>query len=74
MLRTCIIGLVVAFSLQMAFGQDFKKSYDLPAGGQIVIWNYQGDIKVEGYDGDKIEIVAEKKGPDRNLIEIIDKL
>jgi len=52
--------------------QDFKKSYSISAGGQIVIWNYQGDIKVEGYKGETIEIVANKRGPDSAMIEIVD--
>lgn len=72
MMRKCLIGLAIAFSLQMTYAQDFQKSYNISAGGQIVIWNYQGDIKVEGYAGDSIEISATKKGPDRDLIEIID--
>ena len=72
MMRKCMVGVAIVFSLQMTFAQDFRKSYNVSAGGQIVIWNYQGDIKVEGYEGDSIEIVANKKGPDRDLIEIID--
>ena len=71
-MRKCLVGVVIAFSLQMTFAQDFKKSYKISAGGQIVIWNYQGDIKIEGYDGDIIEVVAKKGGPDRDLIEIPD--
>ena len=71
-MRKCLVGVVIAFSLQMTFAQDFKKSYKISAGGQIVIWNYQGDIKIEGYDGDIIEVVAKKGGPDRDLIEIVD--
>jgi hypothetical protein len=72
MMRKCLIGLAIAFSVQMTFAQDFRKSYSISAGGQIVIWNYQGSIKVEGYKGDSIEIVAKKRGPDRDLIEIVD--
>lgn len=67
-----MLGVVIAFSLQMTFAQDFQKSYSISADGQIVIWNYQGDIKVEGYKGETIEIVAKKRGPDSDLIEIID--
>ena len=67
-----MVALAIAFSLQMTYAQDFQKSYNVSAGGQIVIWNFQGDIKVKGYKGDSIEVAAEKKGPDRNLIEIID--
>ncbi len=72
MMRKCLLGVVITFSIQMTFAQDFKKSYSISAGGQIVIWNYQGDIKVEGYKGEAIEVVAKKRGPDSALIEIVD--
>jgi len=71
-MRKSVIGLAIAFSLQLAVAQDFRKSYAIPAGGHIVIWNYQGDLKVTGYKGDSVEIVAYKKGPDRDLVEISD--
>jgi hypothetical protein len=72
MMRKSIIGLAVALSLQLSFAQDFKRSYAISESRHIVIWNYRGSIKVTGYAGDSVEIVAKKKGPDRELIEIID--
>jgi hypothetical protein len=72
MMRKGIVGLAIAFSLQLSFAQDFKKNYAIPAGGHIVIWNFRGNINVTGYKGDSVVIVANKRGPDRDLIEIID--
>jgi hypothetical protein len=73
MMRKSLVGLVLAFTVPLAFAQDFRRRYDIPAGGQILIWNYHGNIKVTGYKGNGIEIVAYKKGPDRDLIEIEDR-
>jgi hypothetical protein len=72
MMRKCMAGLAVALSFQLAFAQDFRKTYAISAGGQIVIGNRLGDIKVTGYEGKSVEIVARKKGPNRDLIEIND--
>jgi len=72
MMRKSIIGLAIAFNLQLIFAQDFQKSYTLAARGHIAVWNYMGNVKVTGYKGTSIEIVAYKKGPDRDLIEICD--
>jgi hypothetical protein len=63
---TVIMGVIV---LQ---AQDFRRSYELSPGGQIVIINVLGDIKVTGYKGTGVEVVAFKKGPERDLIEIAD--
>jgi hypothetical protein len=67
-----IVSLAIALSLQLSFAQDFKKSYAISAGGHIVIWNFRGNIKVTGYKGSKVEIIGQKRGPDRDLIEIVD--
>jgi hypothetical protein len=53
--------------------QDFRKSYVLPPRGQILIGNILGDVKVEGYKGETIEVVAKKKGPDQDQVEIRDR-
>jgi hypothetical protein len=72
MMRACLAGFAVLFTLQLTFGQDFQKKYDLSAGGQILIRNYLGNVKVEGYQGTGIEVKAYKKGPDRDLIQVND--
>jgi hypothetical protein len=56
MVSKSILGLAIVFSLPMAFGQDFRKNFDLPAGGQIEIWNFHGDLKVTGYTGSSVEV------------------
>ncbi len=71
-MRACLAGFAVLFTLQLTLAQDFQKKYDLSAGGQILIRNYLGNVKVEGYPGTSIEVKAYKKGPDRDLIQISD--
>ena len=58
-----------AFSLQMGAAQDFKKSYPATPG-QIWIDTISGNIKILGYKGQDIEIIAYKKGSDSSSIEI----
>ena len=72
MMRKCLLGIVITLSIQITFAQDFKKSYSISANGQIVIWNYNGDIRVEGYKGETVEVEAIKRGSDKELIEIMD--
>jgi hypothetical protein len=71
-MRKSVVGFAVCFTLQWAFCQDFHKIYDLPAGGQILIGNVLGDVRVTGYDGKSVEIKAFKRGPDKDLIQIND--
>src|SRR5262249_11169466 len=66
-----------AFALALtgvsAKAQNFQKSYQVPAGGQVKIGNVSGDVSVKGYDGDAIIVRATKKGPDADLLEIEDR-
>jgi hypothetical protein len=73
MMRTCMVGLAIVFNLPLTFAQDFHKSYDLSTGGQILIGTFLGNVKVAGYTGNKVEIKAYKKGPDRDSIQISDR-
>jgi hypothetical protein len=73
MIRKGMVGIAIAFSLQMASADDFQKSYPIAAGGQVWITNFNGDIRVTGFEGESIEIVASKKGPDSHLIKIEDR-
>ncbi len=72
MIGKCLLGLLTALSFQQTFAQDFRKSYTISAGGQIVIGSHMGDVKVTGYKGDSVEILAYKRGPDRDFIQIAD--
>jgi hypothetical protein len=72
MMRTGFVSLAIAFSLQLGLAQDFRKSYTIAPGGQISVGNILGYVKVTGYRGDSIEVVAYKKGPERDQVEIHD--
>lgn len=71
-MRTSVASLALAFSFQLALAQDFQKSYTIAPGGQITIGNVLGDVKIKGYKGNSIEIVARKKGPESDQVEIHD--
>jgi len=62
----------IAISFRVAVAADFQKTYDDAANRRITIVALHGDIKLSGYDGEKIEISAVKKGPDRDQIVIED--
>jgi hypothetical protein len=74
-MRLSIIApvLTIVFSLQSGVAQDFRRTYEIGAGGQISIFNNLGDIHVKGFKGTTIEIVAIRKGPNREAIEIVDR-
>jgi hypothetical protein len=71
MKHKCVLALVIAFSIPI-HAQDFRKSYSIAPKGSIRIVNPQGNIKVYGYEGKDIAILAYKKGPDRDFLEIQD--
>jgi DUF4097 and DUF4098 domain-containing protein YvlB len=55
-----------------AFAQDFRKTYELGAGGAINIKNISGDVSVAGYEGETILVVGYKEGRDRDQVSIED--
>ncbi|HXG91247.1 MAG TPA: DUF4097 family beta strand repeat-containing protein [Blastocatellia bacterium] len=68
--------LSIAFGLMIAgaaAAQDFQKSYNIGAGGQISIGNISGDVIVTGYDGSAIIVKGTKEGRDRDRVEIEDR-
>jgi len=75
MVRKSIIILVcvIASGFPLKAKQDFERSYTLIPGRNIAINNRMGDIRVTGYKGEDIKIVAKIEGPDRDTIQIIDK-
>ena len=68
-----LICMMMVFSSPLGVAQDFKKSYSIAPGGQIVIGTISGTIKIEGYKGIAIEVVANKHGVDREQAEIVDR-
>jgi hypothetical protein len=63
----------IAFCLRIGLAQDFQHSYTIAPNGQFFIDTVSGNIKIQRYKGDKIEILAYRKGSDSSLIEIEDR-
>lgn len=63
--------LVIAASAA-AMAQNFQKSYPLSAGGSISVKNVSGDIKINGYGGETVQVTATKEGRDADRVEIED--
>jgi DUF4097 and DUF4098 domain-containing protein YvlB len=71
--RTSIVSVILlAASVMSVAAQDFQKSYQLGAGGSIVIQNVSGDIVVTGYDGNAVIVSGTKEGRDREMVEVED--
>lgn len=68
----CIVAIGLAFCLPLAWAQDFRKIYTLAPGGSITVINPLGNIKITGYSGKEIEVLASRKGPDRENVSIQD--
>jgi hypothetical protein len=75
MTRLPVIGLICILTagIQLKAAEDFEKSYVLVPGRHIVIDNKMGDVKVSGYEGEDIKVIARKEGPDREKIEIVER-
>jgi hypothetical protein len=72
MIRKSVVGIALLFTFRFAFAQDFQKTYDIGPGGQILIENFLGNVKVTGYNGTGVEVKAYKKGQDVDAIRIED--
>jgi hypothetical protein len=70
-MRNGIIGFAIAwFGFQLAPANDFRKSYTIPPNSQVFIENSLGNIKLTSYKGKTVELIANKKGPEGDSIEI----
>jgi len=67
-----IAAFIIVCYLPAAFAQDFHKHYEITSGGQVIIGNSIGAIKITGYSGKDIEVIASKKGADKEFIEVQD--
>jgi hypothetical protein len=56
-----------------AAAQDFQKSYQPGANGQIRIGNISGDVEVTAYNGSAVTVTAFKEGRDRDRVDIEDR-
>jgi len=77
MKREAIFGVGLCFVLSVmagsALAQDFQRTYPLGPGARITVNNVSGDIVVSGYQGQDIQVVAFKEGPDRDMVQIEDQ-
>jgi DUF4097 and DUF4098 domain-containing protein YvlB len=75
MIRKSLIALIciLAAVVRLNAAQDFERKYAIVPGRHITIDNQMGNVKVTGYDGTDIGIVARMEGPDKEDIEIVDK-
>lgn len=67
-----IIAFAIVSNLSCVFAEEFHKNYEIPPGGHIIIGNSIGNIRISGYDGKDVEVIASKKGADKELIEVQD--
>lgn len=70
--RIFIIASVLLGLAATATAQDFQKTYQLSADGQISIHNVSGNVLVSGYDGQQITVSAIREGRDRDLVQVED--
>jgi lia operon protein LiaG len=66
------IGCLLLFPM-LLFGQDFEKSYTMPAGATIKLDSVSGDISVTGYAGSSIHVKAIKEGHDKDKVQVVDR-
>jgi hypothetical protein len=65
--------VVLCMTAASAPAQDFQKVYSLAPGARIAVKNVSGDIFVSGYQGQDVQVLAYKEGPDRDLVQIEDQ-
>jgi hypothetical protein len=71
---SAILGIICSLflCLSLASAADFEKNYTLPPNSIIRIGNISGDVKVNGYGGSTVLVVAFKEGRDRDRVQIED--
>ena len=71
LIAATILGMILTAGVGL--GQDFQKTYSIPAGGMIRVGSVSGGVKIIGYNESNILVLAYKEGPDRDLVQIEDK-
>jgi len=71
-LTLVLAGGCLAVASATASAQDFKKSYEIPAGGRIVVANMSGNVKVRGTDTSSVVVTGRKTGRDADRVTIED--
>ncbi|HMV50079.1 MAG TPA: DUF4097 family beta strand repeat-containing protein [Blastocatellia bacterium] len=69
---TALGSLVCLFALTVP-AQDFQRTYNLGNDGSINIRNISGDVKVTGYDGQAVVVMAFKEGRNLDRVTIEDQ-
>ncbi len=67
-----VVSLLASMFAIDAAAQDFQKTYRIGANDTVSIRNVSGDVKVTGYDGDAVSVVAYKEGRDREFVRVED--
>ncbi len=67
-----MVAVAVLISGASVVAQDLHREYALGAGGQIMIQNISGDIKVTGYGGTRIIVDAVRTGRDLDKVKVED--
>lgn len=52
-----------------AMTEEFQQTYPLSADGTVSLENINGDVKIEAWDRDEVEVIAVKKGPDQAALD-----
>ncbi len=68
-----VAALLFGLAIVPARAQDFQKAFSVGEKGRINISSVSGDISVQGYDGQVVQVSAYREGRDRNLVEIVDE-
>ncbi len=68
-----IVGFWLGVAVTASYGQDFQKTYALPAGGTITIANVSGDIQVSGTNTGSVSVRGIREGRDKDAVEIVDE-
>lgn len=71
--QSLLSTLFVLVLVATATAQDFRKTYFPGAGGTISIHNVSGDVRISGYDGEGVQVTANKEGRDRERVEVEDR-
>lgn len=67
-----LAGGCLAAAAATASAQDFKKTYEVPAGGRIVVANMSGNVTVRGTGTNAVVVTGTKTGRDADRVTIED--
>jgi hypothetical protein len=72
MFRLFIIACALFGLVGAASAQDFQKTYPLSVDGEIIIRNVSGNVVVNGYDGQQVNVSGIREGRDRVQVHVED--